>query len=108
MLLRQRQRDRDGPEHAAGKLHLGDRAPPVVVAHETVERRVSPHAEHEEVGNLARRDRDFLQTLGALERLGPLLDRHEQRLERATPVRRHKLRHVALLLSSRTASARES
>ena len=49
----QRQRDRDRPEHAVGQLHLASPSPPVVVAHEAVERRVSPHAEHEEVGNLA-------------------------------------------------------
>ena len=61
-----RKRDRDRPEEAAGQLHVHARTAPVVMPHEAIERRIGAHGQHEDVGDRARVERNFLQLLRAL------------------------------------------
>src|SRR4029077_16164440 len=67
------------------------------MTHEAIERRICPHAEHEEVGNFAGRNRNLLQPCGALGPIRAFVQRHQQRPQRSASVRRHKLGHASFL-----------
>ena len=90
------ERDRDRPEDAISELHVHARAAPVVMSHEAAERRIGAHGQHENVGDRARIERDFFQSLRAVAFLRTLALRQQQRLDLIRKVRRHELRHGSL------------
>jgi hypothetical protein len=87
------------PRQSAAHVDAG--AAPVGRAHEALERGVGAHAEHEQIGDLAARQRDPGQGLGVLEFRRALGLGQEPRLDLIRAVRRHQFRH----LSSRYFSA---
>jgi hypothetical protein len=78
------QRDRDGPEHPVFQLHADAGTAPVRLVHETVERGVGAHGQHQNVGHLPARHRDLGQPFCPGQFFGPLRLRRQQRLEAVT------------------------
>jgi hypothetical protein len=95
LFSRERDRDRrDRPERAAGERHVEAGAAPVGFAHESRERRIGAHAEHEQIRDLAARQRDPGQGLGALARRRAFGLGQEQRPDPIRTVGHHQFRHV--------------
>ena len=69
-----RQADRQRPGQAAGEPHLLDDALVVLLVHEPLERRERAGGKHVEVGNLAGRERDDLETREIVRALAGAVD----------------------------------
>ena len=87
--------DGEGPEEPVLQAHLEARAAPVGRAHEARKRRVGAHGEHEEVRDLAARERQPFQGARPLQRLVPLLFGQQQGLQSGGAVRGDQRRHGA-------------
>ena len=87
------QGDRYGPEQAARQRHVLTAAAPVRFPHEAVQRRVGAHAKHEQVGDLAGRQRHAFQVYGALCLLCPFRFRHQEGFKGIGAMRRYETDH---------------
>ena len=99
--------DGEGPKEPVLQAHLEARAAPIGRAHEARKRRVGAHGEHEEVRDLATRERQPFQGARPLQRLVPLLlgqqqgpqggaaVRSDQRGHRASPLGVLRVRELA-------------
>ena len=86
-------RDGQRPEEPALQAQIAARAAPVGRAHETRQRRVGAHGEHEEVRDLAARERQPFQGARPLQRLAPLVGGQQQGFQGDAAVRGDQRRH---------------